>query len=205
MIDGRGSARPTMKDVADRVGVSIKSVSRVLNGEPGVSPATSIRILAVAEELGFRRNDLARSLRQRDSRNTIGVVVKNTSARFFAGLIRGIEEIATQRNALVLTATTPDPDGELAKLLALSSRRVDALVIVPRGKDQSFLRAEQAMGLPMVFVDQPPAASRRTRSSSTTRVGRARPRRSAGAGPPTDRRGGLAGKPVHGAGAAAGL
>lgn len=149
-------ARPTMKDVAERVGVSIKSVSRVLNDEGGVSAATAQRVLAVAEELGFRRNDLARSLRRRGPDNTVGVVAQHTSARFFTDLIRGIEHVASDHGSLVLTATTPDPERELAKLLALSSRRMDALIIVPRGPDQSFLRAEQAMGLPLVFVDQPP-------------------------------------------------
>ncbi|WP_353827711.1 LacI family DNA-binding transcriptional regulator [Agromyces sp. SYSU T0242] len=147
----------TMKDIADRVGVSIKSVSRVLNNESGVSAKTAERILEVSRELGFRRNDLARGLRRRTSDNTIGVVAQHTSARFFVDLIRGIEQVAAEHDALMLTATTPDPETELAKLLALSSRRMDALIIVPRSPDQSFLRAEQAMGLPLVFVDQPPS------------------------------------------------
>ena len=138
------------------MGVSIKSVSRVLNDEPGVSPATGERILAVAEELGFRRNDLARSLRRQSAGNTIGVVAQHTAARFFVGLIRGMEQVATEHGALMLTAAIPDPERELSKLVALSSRRMDALVIAPRTSDQSSLRAEQAMGVPLVFVDQPP-------------------------------------------------
>jgi LacI family transcriptional regulator len=156
MSDAARRTRPTMKDVADRVGVSIKSVSRVLNGEGGVSPTTAEQILAVAYELGFRRNDLARSLRRQDRTETIGVVAKHSSTRFFEGMIRGIEDVAAEHGALVLTATTRTADREHSTLLALSSRRVDGLVIMPTGDDLHFLRAEQTAGLPMIFVDRPP-------------------------------------------------
>jgi LacI family transcriptional regulator len=156
MTDPAHSRRPTMKDVADRVGISVKSVSRVLNGEGGVSLSTSEQIHAVAHELGYRRNHLARSLRRRDRTETIGIVTKHASTRFFEGVIRGIDEVAAQHGALVLTATTRTADREQATLLALSYRRVDGLIIMPTGDDQSFLRAEQTAGLPLVFVDRPP-------------------------------------------------
>lgn len=148
--------RPTMKDVADRVGVSIKSVSRVLNGEGGVSPATEKRILVVASEIGFRRNDLARTLRRQSTTETIGVMAKHASTRFFDGLILGIEEVAADHGALVLTATTRTAELQQATLRALSTRRVDGIVVMPTGDDHSFLRTEQAAGLPLVFVDRPP-------------------------------------------------
>lgn len=148
--------RPTMKDVAAQVGVSIKTVSRVLNGEPGSSAATSEQILTVARDLGYRRNDLARNLRRRDGAETIGVVAKHLSTRLFEGLIRGIEEVTADHDALVLTAAAQSAEREHSTLLALSSRRVDGLIIIPSGPDQSFLRSEQTAGLPMVFVDRPP-------------------------------------------------
>ena len=146
-----------MKDVADRVGVSIKSVSRVLNGENGVSPATAEQILAVANEIGFRRNDLARTLRMRSlATETIGVMAKHSSSRFFDGLILGIEEVADEHGALVLTATTRTAERAQATLRALSARRVNGIIVMPTGDDQDFLRAEHAAGLHMVFVDRPP-------------------------------------------------
>jgi len=145
-----------MKDVAGRVGISIKSVSRVLNGEPGVSADTAEQVLAVVQELGFRRNDLARSLRRRDRTETVGVVVKHVSTRFFDGLISGIDKVAAEHGALVLTAATRTSDREKSTVLAMSSRRVDGLVIALSSDDQTFLRAEQAAGLPLVFVDQRP-------------------------------------------------
>lgn len=155
MDERRLSTRPTMRDVADRVGLSIKSVSRVLNGDPGVSEAKAEHVLAVARELGFRRNDLARSLRLQDRTETIGVVVRQASTRFYDSLIRGIDEVAARHSALVLTATTQSAEREQSAVLALSSRRVDGLIIVPSGEDQSYLRAEAAARMPMVFVDRP--------------------------------------------------
>jgi LacI family transcriptional regulator, galactose operon repressor len=152
----RRGARPTMRDVADQVGLSIKSVSRVLNGEAGVSREKAEQVVSIARELGFRRNDLARSLRRLDRTETIGVVVEHPATRFFDGLIRGINEVAGKHGALVLTATTHGVGTEHDVVTALSSRRVDGLIIAPSGTDQSYLRAERAADLPLVFVDQPP-------------------------------------------------
>jgi LacI family transcriptional regulator len=145
-----------MKDIAGRVGVSVKSVSRVVNGEPGVSPATAERILEVARELGFRRNDLARNLRQRDRTGMIGLVLQHSSTRFYDQLVQGVEGVAEHRDALVVTAGSRSPEREHDTLLALSSRRLDGMLIVPEGADHSYLAAEQASGVPLVFVDRPP-------------------------------------------------
>jgi LacI family transcriptional regulator len=152
----QSATRPTMKDIADRVGVSIKSVSRVLNGETGVSPANAQRILDVASDLGFRRNDLARDLRRGNRTGTVGLVLRRSSTRFYDDLIRGVEEVAEQHGALVITAGSRTAERERETLLALSSRRVDGLLVEPNGPDHSFLAAEQAMGMPVVFVDRPP-------------------------------------------------
>src|SRR3984957_8989081 len=60
---GRSGGRPTMKDVASRAGVALKTVSRVVNGESSVTPETTKRVLGAIEDLGFRRNESARLLR----------------------------------------------------------------------------------------------------------------------------------------------
>lgn len=153
----KSSSRPTMKDIADQVGISIKSVSRALNEEPGVSREIADRIFAVAQELGFRRNDLARNLRRGDRTETIGLVLRHSATRFYDNLIRGVEEVADRHGALVITTASRTPERERATLLALSSRRVDGLLIVPTGDDQAFLRPEQSAGMPLVFVDRPPS------------------------------------------------
>lgn len=153
----RSNGRPTMRTIADRVGTSVKSVSRVLNGESGVSAATAERIRSVALELGFRRNDLARDLRRGTRTDTVGLVLRHSSTRFYDDLIRGVEEVAEQHGVLVLTASSRTAERERATLLALASRRVDGLLIVATGDDQSFLAPEQAAGMPLVFVDRPPS------------------------------------------------
>lgn len=150
------SAKPTMKAIADQVGVSIKSVSRVLNDEGGVSAGTADRILSAADQLGFRRNHLARSLRQGGRTETIGLVVKHSSTRFYDKLIRGVEGVTARHGLFLLTAATQTADREKSTLLALSSRQVDGLLVVPASSDQSYLRPEQFAGTPMVFVDRPP-------------------------------------------------
>ena len=148
-------ARPTMRQVAARVGVSTKTVSRVLNGEAGVSPATTEQIRAAARELGFRRNDLARNLRRGDRTETVGLVLRHSSTRFYDDLIEGVEEIADRHGALVITAGSRTEERERETLLALASRRVDGLLIVPTGHDHAFLRPEQDVGTALVFVDRP--------------------------------------------------
>src|SRR5690348_4450208 len=70
---GRGGGRPTMKDVASRAGVALKTVSRVVNREPGVTPETTERVLGAIEDLGFRRNESARLLRTGHT-STIGYI-----------------------------------------------------------------------------------------------------------------------------------
>lgn len=145
-----------MKDVAAHVGTSIKSVSRVLNGEEGVSAATAERILRAMSELGFRRNDLARDLRQSDRTRTIGLALPQAGTRFHDSLVHGIDEVAAEHGSMVLTVSSRTAARERETLMALCSRRVDGLIVVPAGEDHAFLRPEQQAGVPMVFVDRPP-------------------------------------------------
>ena len=152
----RRAGRPTMRDIAAAVGTSVMTVSRALNGEAGVSRATAERIFAAADELGFRRNDLARSLRRGAGTNTIGLVLEHSTTRFYQRLIAGVEEVTDRQGALVLTASSHSAEREQAALLALSRRRVDGLLIVPAGSDHAYLRPEHAAGLPLVFVDREP-------------------------------------------------
>lgn len=83
-------------------------------------------------------------------------MLRHSSTRFYDNLIRGVEEVAEQHGVLVLTAASQTPERERSTLLALSSRRVDGLLIVPVGDDQSYLTPEQAAGTALVFVDRPP-------------------------------------------------
>lgn len=146
-----------MRDIARSVGVSVASVSRVLNGEGGASPATAARIIAAVERLGYRRNDLARDLRSGTRTSTIGLVLRDAGTRFYSGLIRGINDAVAQRGLLVLTASAFTPEREREAVLRLCARRVDGLLIVPQATDHRYLRQEQQVGVPIVFIDRPSA------------------------------------------------
>lgn len=144
-----------MRDIALSAGVSVASVSRVYNGQAGVSPSTAARILQAVDGLGYRRNDLARDLRSRTRTGTIGLVLRDPGTRFYSGLIRGINAEVAHRDVLVLTASAVTPEKERDAVLRLCARRVDGLLIVPQATDHQYLRQEQQVGVPIVFVDRP--------------------------------------------------
>jgi LacI family transcriptional regulator len=146
-----------MRDVADRAGVSLKTVSRVINGEAHVGDDTAKRVLDAVRAIGFRRNDLARQLRQGASSATIGLVIEDIANPFYSQVARGVEMIARERGCLVITGSSEE-DGERERELvqSLLERRVDGLVVVPSARDHSYLRPESRHGTPVVFIDRPP-------------------------------------------------
>ncbi|ABY25246.1 transcriptional regulator [Renibacterium salmoninarum ATCC 33209] len=149
--------RATMKDVAARAGVGLATVLRVVNGDANVSNRTKVLVDQAIAELGFRRNDSARLLRQGIAAS-IGVVLDDVADPFFAMLNRAVEAKAIERHVLAMTVSTGN-DAEQARELinALCARRVDGLIVAaPRGTDESYLRHEIQAGTPVVFVDRPP-------------------------------------------------
>ena len=152
--EGAGG-RPTLRDVAREAGVSIKTVSRVVNGEPAVNPATAERVNEVVVRLGYRPNQLARSLQGRRSR-TIGLMIADVSNPFYAACVKAVEEEARERGyALILCASDEDAEIERAYIGLLTQRRVDGLLLVPAADGHEYLREEQAAGLPVVTLDRP--------------------------------------------------
>jgi LacI family transcriptional regulator len=149
--------RPTVRDVAERAKVSSKTVSRVLNGEPGVSAATTARIHEAISTLGFQRNDIARLLRVGQSTRTLGMVIEDVGNPFFSGIARAVERSARERGYLLITGSSDeDPDTEQTLIRSLIERRVDGLLVVPIGDDHRFLLPELGRGMPVVFMDRPP-------------------------------------------------
>ncbi|NBM14742.1 substrate-binding domain-containing protein [Streptomyces sp. GC420] len=147
--------RPTMKDVAARAGVGLKTVSRVVNSEPGVTPDTERRVQEAIEALGFRRNDSARVLRKGRTAS-IGLVLEDLADPFYGPLSRAVEEVARDHGALLINGSSAeDPEREEELVLALCARRVDGLVIVPASQDHRYLEPELAAGVATVFVDRP--------------------------------------------------
>lgn len=151
----RYGTRPTMKDVAARAGVGLKTVSRVVNGEPGVTPDTERRVQEAITALGFRRNDSARILRKGRTAS-IGLVLEDLADPFYAPLSRAVEEVARAHGALLINGSSAeDRDREQELVLALCARRVDGLVIIPASDDHRYLEPEIRAGVATVFVDRP--------------------------------------------------
>jgi LacI family transcriptional regulator len=149
------TTRPTMRDVAVRAGVSLKTVSRVINGEAGVAVATATRVGDAVAELGFQRNDLARSLRQGRTSSTLGLVIEDVSNPFYSSIAQAVEEAARVRGYLLITGSCEeDPERERELVQALLRRRVDALLLVPASRDHTYLGLSG--GTPVVFLDRPP-------------------------------------------------
>jgi len=151
--NGRG--RPTMKDVATRAGVALKTVSRVVNDEPGVTPETASRVRNAINELGFRRNDSARLLRKGQTAS-IGLIMEDIGDPFYSALSRAVEDVAHWNGSLLFTGSSDeDPQREQELVLALCARRVDGLIVIPASGDHRYLLPEIAAGVASVFVDRP--------------------------------------------------
>src|SRR5947209_2678210 len=142
-----------MRDVAVAAGVSLMTVSRVVNGEGGVAPGTAGRVEQAIARLGYQRNELARHLRQKSQVSaTIGLVVDDLANPFYSTLARAVEDEAFRRGYLVLVASTNnDPRRERAAVTAFTARRIDGLILVPTSGGQGFLKA---LDTPVVCADR---------------------------------------------------
>jgi LacI family transcriptional regulator len=150
MTDGT----PGMKDVAAVAGVSIGTVSNVLNRPHLVSEATRLRVQAAIVELGFVRNETARQLRAGSSR-TIAYVVLDAANPFFNDVARGVEEVA-RAEGMVVYLCNSNQDGlrEREYLERLREQRVQGVLITPidPGGDRLAEMAGNG-GMPVVLVD----------------------------------------------------
>ncbi|MEY9862118.1 LacI family transcriptional regulator [Catenulispora sp. GAS73] len=155
---GGEARRPTMADVARIAGVSLKTVSRVVNNVPTVDPQLVVKVNAAVAELGFRRNDMARNLRAGSSSATVGLLIEDLANPFYAGIAAAAAQYALDRDTLLITASSEeDADRERKLLLELCERRVDGLLVVPAADaDHVYLRPEIERGTPIVFLDRPP-------------------------------------------------
>lgn len=138
-------------DVAKRAGVSVGTVSRVINGVPEVTPALRARVHAAIDELGYRPNALARSFRRQRS-STLALVIPDVTAPFFAELAKHLEAAALQLDyTLLLGNAMYSVDVERVYLNTLADRRVDGLIIVPSTAVNPVSSREQAR---VVVVDR---------------------------------------------------
>jgi LacI family transcriptional regulator len=151
-------SRPTMREVAALAGVSLKTVSRVINSEPGVSMATLALVERAITQLDYRPNLSASSLRRADGNTAaIAAVLEDLANPFSGSLLRALEDAARDRDVLIFAGSVDeDPERERDLVRAFTMRRADALVVAPTGDDQSYLQGDIRTGTPVVFVDRPP-------------------------------------------------
>jgi LacI family transcriptional regulator len=147
-----------MRDVAARAGVSLKTVSRVVNEEAGVSPALIGRVRQAVDDLGFHPNVGARVLRRGDTRTaSIGLLLDDVADPFCATVLRAVQDVAVARGVVVLSASVDGDAGrERALAAAFSARRTDGLILVPAADDQAYLGSEVASGTAVVCVGRVP-------------------------------------------------
>jgi LacI family transcriptional regulator len=144
----------SIRDVARRAGVSLGTVSNVLNRPDQVGAGSRERVLAAIAELGFVRNESARQLRAGTSR-TIGLVVLDIANPFFTDLARGVTDVADEAGLAVILCNSDDrPDKESAYLDLLTEQRVQGVLITPTAELAPHLEAMRRRGTPVVLVDR---------------------------------------------------
>ncbi|MET9294833.1 LacI family DNA-binding transcriptional regulator [Streptomyces sp. NPDC003077] len=151
-----GPHRPaTIPDVAREAGVSRSTASRALAGYGSVSPQARERVRAAADRLGYRANQLARSMITGRT-HTLGAVIADIQNPFFAGVTRGITDAARAAGYQVLLANTDeDPAAEQAAVKTLRDKHVDGLIVAPAATtDAGHLAAAHAAGCPVVLLDR---------------------------------------------------
>ncbi|HEY0450722.1 LacI family DNA-binding transcriptional regulator [Actinophytocola sp.] len=147
------SGAPGMKDVAALAGVSVGTVSNVLNRPQLVSEATRRRVRVAIDELGFVRNETARQLRAGRSR-TIAYVVMDAANPFFNDVARGVEDAARAEDiAVYLCNSNQDAAREREYLERLREQRVQGVLITPIDPRGAQLAEMPGRGTPVVLVD----------------------------------------------------
>jgi LacI family transcriptional regulator len=145
-----------MKRIAGQLGVSITTVSKVLNNHADISEATRARVMAKVAELGYQPNAVARSLTLRSTK-TIGIVIPDLMHSFFVEIISGIEIVANAKGyGLLLCSSSEDPRKERAELEMLRQRQVDGIVLASANAagNTDLLQRLSALGIGIVMIDR---------------------------------------------------
>ena len=176
-----GSPRAAgIRDVARMAGVSVASASFALNGQPGVADGTRRRIVAIAEQLGYRANPQAQALR-RGRTTTYGFVVRNFANPFFLEVLSGAEEVAGEAGATLLVLDSRySLERERRHLQEMAAQRLAGLAIAPVGTGESVrLWHDLRPGAPVVALN--------ASAARITGVSRVRPDNAAAVGLPLRR------------------
>ncbi len=144
----------TMREVAERAGVSVTTVSHVINNSRPVNPQTRDRVEEAMQALGYQPNVLARSLR-RGVTHTIGIILPDNSNPYFAEVVRGIEDASfDQGYSVILCNSDNDLEKEHHYTNVLVEKQVDGIIFVAAGLSAENIIALQKRGVPLVLVDR---------------------------------------------------
>lgn len=144
----------TIADVAERAGVSVSTAARVLSGTGYASDDTRRIVLDAARDLGYVPNQIARSLRTRQTR-MIGLLIGDVENSFYSVMAKNVEAVAKVAGYhVVLCNSNDDPDVEKEYLKLLEGVRVDALIITPTAKNRRYLARLLDKGIVIVQVDR---------------------------------------------------
>src|SRR5215204_68187 len=146
----------TMKRIAGELGVSITTVSKVLNNRQDIGPATRARVLAKVAELGYQPNAVARSLTLRRT-HTLGIVIPDLMHSFFVEIVAGLESVASARGyGILLCSSSEDPAKERQELDMLRQRQVDGIVLgsASASGNTDLLQQLTSLGVGLVMIDR---------------------------------------------------
>lgn len=144
----------TIRDVAQKAGVAISTVSLALNGKGPISPETLARIQQAADDLGYSPSAMAQSLK-RGHNKLIGLVLGDIGNPFFGRLQHGIDNLVFEADhMLIVAATAPHADREMRTLDQLRRHRVGGIIMAPLSNDPKFSAYLREIDVPVVLVDQ---------------------------------------------------
>ncbi len=146
-------SRATISDVAERAGVSISTVSRVLNRTAVVDLVTAQRVRAAVSELNYTPHSAARTLASRRT-NTIGLLLMDIGGEFYTPMLRGIEAVSSQAGFDLLIHSTSSPLSENNSRRALGEHNTDGLLVFTEAIDNAELTRLNEIGFPVVLLHQ---------------------------------------------------
>ncbi|PTN09537.1 LacI family DNA-binding transcriptional regulator [Mangrovibacterium marinum] len=146
----------SMNEVAKRAGVSIATVSRVLNNSESVNEETRMKILKAIKELKYQPSRVAKRLRSKSGAgNLLGVLIPDIQNPFYVDVLRGIEDVAYQNNYVIIMCNfSQDEKKEAMYLEILESEAIDGLIAAPAHEEDQRVKKIVRNGLPVVCVDR---------------------------------------------------
>lgn len=144
----------TIKDVAKKAGVSISTVSRVINDSKPVSPESRRKVVDAIKKLEYRPNEVARSLVTKKS-NLIGVIVDDIGSHYVAQIVRGIEEIGRMYDYdILLSSSYGDPDTEIKFLNLLRTKQAEGIILVSEILNEKLIEKTETMGIEFIYINK---------------------------------------------------